>query len=102
VRKFLRIPSAHVSTNPLFAHYLCVHIAVAHLQVRVSYLVAALCSLVWQNRKRSSFRPLPNAYFDAIFETVDVVWLSIGVAVTRPPASQSGARKALKCPPYRK
>jgi hypothetical protein len=31
-----------------------------------AYLVAALCSLVWQNRKRSSLSPWPNAYFAAM------------------------------------
>lgn len=36
-----------------------------------AYLVAALCSLVWQNRKRSSLSPFPNT-FEAIARNVGV------------------------------
>lgn len=33
---------------------------------RAPYRVAALCSLVWQNRNLSSFSPALNAYLEAI------------------------------------
>lgn len=32
----------------------------------MTYLVAALCSEVWQKRKRSSFRPLVKTYLPDI------------------------------------
>lgn len=34
---------------------------------RTTYLVAALCSPVWQKRKRTSFKPFANAYLLDIF-----------------------------------
>ena len=37
---------------------------------RTSYRVAALCSLVWQNKNLSSFSPALNAYLEAIVSCV--------------------------------
>jgi hypothetical protein len=64
------VPIHTVSSVPIVPPLPCpslsLRIAVVLLHLGVAYLVAALCSLVWQNKNRSSFSPFPNAYFDAI------------------------------------
>jgi hypothetical protein len=64
------VPMYTVSSIPVMPSLPCpslsLRIAIVHLHLGVAYLVAALCSLVWQNKNRSSFSPFPNAYFDAI------------------------------------
>jgi hypothetical protein len=57
------------SIEPLPCPTISLRIAVVLLHLGVAYLVAALCSLVWQNKNLSSFSPFPNAYFDAISRT---------------------------------
>lgn len=54
----------------------------------VAYLVAALCSLVWQNKNLNSFKPLENPYFDAIMSREYVVW-SINRPLCRRPQLMS-------------
>jgi hypothetical protein len=39
----------------------------------VAYLVAALCSLVWQNKNLTSFSPAANPYFVAIVSRKGIV-----------------------------
>lgn len=44
----------------------CIAIFVSSCCMEAAYRVAALCSLVWQNRNLSSFSPALNAYLDAM------------------------------------
>ena len=64
------------------------------------YRVAALCSLVWQNRNLSSFSPALNAYLDAIVSSVPRgggYQLELFVALSTTDVPQS-SRKPTPCP----
>jgi hypothetical protein len=58
--------SASVNPHPSFPLQCCARTAVSSLSCRASYRVAALCSLVWQNKNLSSLSPALNAYLEAI------------------------------------